>query len=75
MYSVLSVCLKKAADQSGIGNAIVYECVRTAATIYPSPVLLENCAAAVSRFVASGSNNLKVSIACPKSQDCLTIHS
>jgi AP-4 complex subunit epsilon-1 len=59
MYSVLSSTLKKADNQANIGNAIVYECVRTAATIYPSPVLLEHCASVVSRFVKSPKNNLK----------------
>ena len=59
MYSVLSTCLKKAENSGNVGNAIVYECVRTASTIYPSAALLEHCAAAVSRFVSSPSNNLK----------------
>lgn len=59
MYSVLGTALKKADNQINIGNAIVYECVRTAATIYPSPVLLEHCASVVSRFVKSSNNNLK----------------
>ena len=59
MYSVLSTCLKKAENSGNVGNAIVYECVRTASTIYPSASLLEHCAAAVSRFVSSPSNNLK----------------
>ena len=59
MYSVLSAVLKKGDNQSSIGNAIVYECVRTAASIYPSPVLLEHCAGVVSRFVKSSNNNLK----------------
>ena len=59
MYSVLSTTLKKGDNQINIGNAIVYECVRTAATIYPSPVLLEHCASVVSRFVKSPNNNLR----------------
>ena len=59
MYSVLSSTLKKADNQANVGNAIVYECVRTAATIYPSPVLLEHCASVVSRFVKSPKNNLR----------------
>ena len=59
MYSVLSTALKKGDNQINIGNAIVYECVRTAAAIYPSPVLLEHCASVVSRFVKSHNNNLK----------------
>ena len=59
MYAVLSTCLKKAENAGNMGNAIVYECVRTASTIYPSAALLERCAAAVSRFVSSPSNNLK----------------
>ena len=46
-------------NQVNIGNAIVYECVRTAASIYPSPVLLEHCASVVSRFVSSTNHNLK----------------
>ena len=59
MYSVLSTCLRKAETAGSVGNAIVYECVRTASTIYPSAALLERCAAAVSRFLSSPSNNLK----------------
>ena len=59
MYSVLNAVLKKGDNHSSIGNAIVYECVRTAASIYPSPVLLEHCAGVVSRFVKSSNNNLK----------------
>jgi AP-4 complex subunit epsilon-1 len=59
MYSVLSTCLKRGDSGGNVGNAIVYECVRTAASIYPSPVLLEHCAAAVSRFIASSNHNLK----------------
>ena len=35
MYAVLSLALKKADNQGNIGNAIVYECVKTAAAIYP----------------------------------------
>ena len=59
MYSVLGTALKKGDNQVNIGNAIVYECVRTAASIYPSPVLLEHCASVVSRFVKSPNHNLK----------------
>ncbi len=59
MYAVLSLALKKADNQGNIGNAIVYECVKTAAAIYPSSVLLEHCASVVSRFVQSRNNNIK----------------
>ncbi|KAF5840736.1 adaptin N terminal region-domain-containing protein [Dunaliella salina] len=42
-----------------IGNAIIYECVRTATTIYPNPPLLAAAADAVAKLLRSTSHNLR----------------
>lgn len=38
---------------------MVYECVKTIATIYPKPALLDTAASSISQFITSKSNNLK----------------
>lgn len=40
MYAIIGETLRRANTGHTIGNAIIYECVRTITTIYPNPVLL-----------------------------------
>lgn len=42
-----------------LGVAVLYECVITCTTIYPSQQLVEIAASNVGRFLRSGNNNLK----------------
>ena len=60
MYAVLEDTLVRAeSSKNQIGNALVYETVRTIASIYPNPQLLAQCALVISRFIKSRNNNLK----------------
>ena len=59
MYSVLEDTLARAMTKTQIGNALVYESVRTITSIYPNPQLLAQCASVISRFIKSTNNNLK----------------
>ena len=60
MYNVLEDTLARATDSKNqIGNALVYESVRTITSIYPNPQLLAQCAMVISRFIKSSNNNLK----------------
>jgi AP-4 complex subunit epsilon-1 len=59
MYSVLEDTLERASTKNQIGNALVYETVRTISSIYPHPQLLAQCALVISRFIKSTNNNLK----------------
>ncbi|KAL4452296.1 hypothetical protein ABPG75_007958 [Micractinium tetrahymenae] len=60
MYAVVAE-VKRRAEPLGnnIGNALVYECIRTLTTIVPTPVLVSGAVESVSRFLASRENNLK----------------
>ena len=59
MYAVLWEVLKRGDNNTTIGNALVYECVKTATAIHPSPRLLELAAGIVARFIKSKTHNLK----------------
>jgi len=67
MHPALIACIKSANSGTGIGNALVYECVRTAIAIHPDPQLLAASAAMVAHFLnsshagvaATAVNNLK----------------
>ncbi|KAI8465281.1 MAG: AP-4 complex subunit epsilon-1 [Monoraphidium minutum] len=59
MAAVVGGALKKAGGGQTIGNAIVYEAVRTITAIYPSPQLLAAAAEAVTGLLRSPSHNLR----------------
>jgi AP-4 complex subunit epsilon-1 len=51
MYSVLGSVLKRADTSSNIGNAILYECIRTITSIHPHERLIGDVADITSRFL------------------------
>lgn len=59
MYHVIQSLLRRAQSNNNIGNAIIYECVRTITAIHPNANLLATAAEAVSAFLKNGSHNLK----------------
>lgn len=59
MYEILMDCMTKADVGVNAGYAVVYECVKTIAVIYPNPKLLDAAGDAISRFIRSRSHNLK----------------
>ncbi len=60
MYKVLEQVLRRADDIGiNIGYAIVYQCLNTICTIYPSEHLIELASKTISRFIVSDSRNLK----------------
>ncbi|KRX02553.1 Armadillo-type fold [Pseudocohnilembus persalinus] len=51
MYEVLSMCLKRCDDTGiNIGEAVTYQCVKTIASIYPDPTLLESASNSISKI-------------------------
>ncbi|KAL0026447.1 hypothetical protein WJX79_010441 [Trebouxia sp. C0005] len=59
MYAVVADSMRRGNTGHTIGNAIVYEAVRTIANIYPNPTLLQSAAEMISTFLKSSSHNLK----------------
>ncbi|KIY99624.1 AP-4 complex subunit epsilon-1 [Monoraphidium neglectum] len=59
MAAVVAGALKRASGGQTIGNAIIYEAVRTITAIYPSPQLLAAAAEAVTGLLRSSSHNLR----------------
>ncbi|XP_031479468.1 AP-4 complex subunit epsilon [Nymphaea colorata] len=59
MYAVLGDIFRKCETTSNIGNAVLYECICTVSSIYPSPKLLESAAEVTSRFLKSDNHNFK----------------
>eukprot|EP00854_Cymbomonas_tetramitiformis_P010505 gene10505-12428_t len=58
MYAVLTDMLRRG-ENNQIGNAILYEGVKTISSIYPNPRLLEQAAEITARFMKSSNHNLK----------------
>lgn len=56
---ILDVWRRADALASTAGNALVYECMRTATAIYPNDTLLSMVVQTVPRFLASKENNLR----------------
>lgn len=52
MYAVVGDAMRRANTGHTIGNAIVFECVRTIAAIFPNPGLLQSGAPAVCMYIA-----------------------
>jgi len=59
MYAVLADVMRRGNTGHTIGNAVVYECVRTITAIHPNATLLQSAAEMVSNFLRSSSHNLK----------------
>ena len=51
MYTVVGDIFRKCDSTSNIGNAVLYECICCASSIYPNPKLLEAAADVISRFL------------------------
>ncbi|KAE9596851.1 hypothetical protein Lalb_Chr16g0380421 [Lupinus albus] len=59
MYTVLGDIIRKSDSSTNIGNAVLYECIHCASSIYPNPKLLEAAANVIANFFKSDSHNLK----------------
>lgn len=60
IYEILSQALRRAEDRTNnIGFAIIFQCILTAAAIYPQQSLLIEAASCISKCLESASANLK----------------
>ena len=59
IYTSLYDCMKRSDTGINAGYAIVYECVKTAANIFPNATVLDQAAISVTRFLTSNNHNLK----------------
>lgn len=59
VYEILIQTMKKANTGINIGFAIVYECVRTATSIYPNSEVLKFAATSIARLITSENRNFK----------------
>eukprot|EP01091_Cochliopodium_minus_P017357 TRINITY_DN677_c0_g2_i1.p1 TRINITY_DN677_c0_g2~~TRINITY_DN677_c0_g2_i1.p1 ORF type:complete len:1212 (-),score=405.03 TRINITY_DN677_c0_g2_i1:36-3671(-) len=59
IYTSLYECMKRSDMGMNAGYAIVYECVKTAANIFPNSQILDQAATSVTRFLTSSNHNLK----------------
>lgn len=59
MYEILQECMRRADSGVNVGYAIIYECVKCIAKIYPERSLLELAASNISRFISSDNHNLR----------------
>ena len=67
MYSVVADSMRRGNTGHTIGNAIVYEAVRTIASIYPNPSLLQSGKSYIYTHVLAHSSALRI--------DCFVIAS
>lgn len=59
MYEILRQCLDVTDTEETIGCAVVYECMKTIATIYPNRALVEAAANKAGLYLVASNNNLK----------------
>ncbi|KAL5469365.1 hypothetical protein EMCRGX_G030615 [Ephydatia muelleri] len=57
MYDVIEKTVASAEANSNIGQAITYECIRTATSIYPNSALIEKVSHSVARLLVTPNNN------------------
>ncbi|KFH14088.1 adapter-related protein [Toxoplasma gondii MAS] len=60
VYELLQEVMRRA-DAAGVNvaYAVIYECVRTIAALYPYPKLLDIAGCSISRFISAENNNLR----------------
>jgi len=60
MYEIVAHVLRRADDTGiNIGQALVYQCLKTITSIFPSQSLIDSATVTISRFLSSESHNLK----------------